>query len=64
MMKTVHTVGQPALRRFLNAREKHVASTERMNELANEAMAEQQEQAEREAECTRAKRPRLVSSKG
>jgi hypothetical protein len=54
----------PALKRFLIAREKHTASAEHMNKLAEAAMLEQQEQAEREAERTRSKRPRLVSSKG
>jgi hypothetical protein len=54
----------PALRAFLAAREKHTASTERMNKLAEAAMAEQEEQAEREAARVRARRPKLVSSKG
>jgi hypothetical protein len=63
-MKTVHCVGQPALKAFLAAREKHTASTMRMNELADAAMLEQERAVEREAERTRAKRPRLVSNRG
>jgi hypothetical protein len=54
---------QPALRAFLAEREKHTASTERMNKLAEAAMLEQQEQAEREAERVRARRPKLVSTR-
>jgi hypothetical protein len=56
--------GQPALRAFLAEREKHTASIERMNKLAEAAMAEQEQAAEHEAERVKAKRPRLVSSKG
>jgi hypothetical protein len=64
MQKTVHTIGQPALRAFLTARQKHTASLEHMAKLAGEALAEQEQAAEREAERTRARRPKLVSSKG
>jgi hypothetical protein len=53
----------PALRAFLAEREKHTASTEHMNKLAEAAMLEQEQAAEREAERTRAKRPRLVSAR-
>jgi hypothetical protein len=50
----------PALKAFLAEREKHTASTERMNKLAEAALAEQEEAAAREAACVQAKRPRLV----
>jgi hypothetical protein len=64
MQKTVITDGKPALRAFLNARQKHSATIEHMNKLADDAMAEQRAEQAREAERARSKRPRLVSNRG
>jgi hypothetical protein len=65
-MTTFNTIQNPppALKRFLDARAKHKSSIEHLNKLADAAMLEQEEAAEREAERVKAKRPRLVSNGG